>query len=226
MLTVDVGPSTAPPLTVVMLHGYAMEPESMAPFARSLGVAGRYHFPRGACTAPGGGAAWWPVDGAARAASLAHGPRDLAGSHPQGRAEARAALAALLRAPALCPPGGLRVLAGFSQGGMLACDTLLHEGVRVDGLALFSASRIAFDEWQPRRERLAGLPVLVAHGHADTDLHVDAGRALHDWVAQAGARARWLGFDGGHEMPLPVWRGLRQFLHALRADSPVQAPSE
>jgi phospholipase/carboxylesterase len=32
---------------------------------------------------------------------------------------------------------------------------------------------------------------------------------------EAGARVFWVPFDGGHEIPLVVWRGLRKFLRAL-----------
>ena len=37
------------------------------------------------------------------------------------------------------------VLGGFSQGGMLACDTLLRSSLPIAALALFSSSRIAFE---------------------------------------------------------------------------------
>jgi predicted esterase len=72
------------------------------------------------------------------------------------------------------------LLAGFSQGGMLALDYLLQTGdPRVSGLAVFSASRIALAEWLPLQHRLAGMPVLLAHGRQDTHLSFEAGEALH-----------------------------------------------
>ncbi|MEW6703573.1 MAG: hypothetical protein AB1430_01830 [Pseudomonadota bacterium] len=218
MLTVDVADARVSGLCVVVLHGYAMKPEDLMPFARSMGVPGRYCFPRGPFDAELGGFAWWPVDEAARGAALAHGPRDLSQEHPAQREKARTALASLLQ-EASSQGAGRLVLAGFSQGGMLACDTLLHEDVHVDALALFSSSRIALDEWQARRHRLAGLPALVAHGKADVDLAFAAGRALHDWLVEAGAAARWAPFEGGHEMPLAVWRGFRRFLREISAPS-------
>jgi phospholipase/carboxylesterase len=93
-------------------------------------------------------------------------------------------------------------------------DYVLHGG-RVDALALLSSTRIAFDEWRPLLPRLAGLPVLVAHGREDEELSFAAGEALRD-AAQVGcAEVTWFPFDGGHGIPLPAWRGLRRFLLPL-----------
>ncbi|MEO6688976.1 MAG: hypothetical protein ABIS07_13165, partial [Dokdonella sp.] len=103
------------------------------------------------------------------------------------------------------------VLVGFSQGGMLAMDYTLHDGCP-DALVLLSSSRIAFSDWEPRLRRLAGLPVLVAHGHADAELAFAAGENLRDAAIAGGAVVSWVPFDGGHEIPLVVWRSLRQFL--------------
>jgi phospholipase/carboxylesterase len=213
--------------TVVLLHGYAMRPEALAPFARSLGLPGRYHFPHAPHPAAPGGCSWWPINEDARAQQVARGPRDLADEHPQERASARAVLANILRDPQLCPAGSPLVVVGFSQGGMLACETILNEAVHVDGLVLLSSSRLAFDEWQPRSSRLAGLPVLIAHGRFDQDLAFSAGEKLRDWLIEAGASVEWLPLDAGHEIPLQAWRALRNFLrsHAdlSRPRSPVTA---
>jgi len=78
-----------------------------------------------------------------------------------------------------------------------------------------SASRVALEDWQPRRARLDGLPVFVSHGQSDRDLAFAAGEALRDFVLDSGARVSWVPFESGHEIPLVVWRGLRKFLGAL-----------
>jgi phospholipase/carboxylesterase len=166
--------------------------------------------------APSGGRAWWDVDAELRSASLARGPRDLAGEHPEGRPAARARLAALLSEVSRLSPGLPLIVIGFSQGGMLACDLVLHaadDGWPVPPLAclmLLSASRIAFDEWTPRLDRLKGLPVLVSHGRFDTDLAFSAGEALRDALAAGGAQVTWVPFDGAHEIPLVTWRQIRK----------------
>jgi phospholipase/carboxylesterase len=108
------------------------------------------------------------------------------------------------------------VVGGFSQGGMVVCDAALREPLPVAGLALLSASRIAFDEWKPHlasaRGPLKEVPVFVSHGRADEDLSFAAGEGLRDCLLEAGAAVTWQPFDDGHEVPLVVWRRLRKFL--------------
>lgn len=212
--TIEVIGKAPPRLTVVVLHGYAMSPEDLAPFASSVGVPARFLFPEAPLRAVPTGRAWWAIDPDARSRALAAGPRDLFEEHPPGAASARERLLAFLdaiRSDSELPV----VLAGFSQGGMLACDTLLREQLRVAALVLLSSSRIAADDWEPRIHRLQRLPAFVSHGHTDPDLAFSAGEALRDLLERGGADVTWVPFDSGHEIPLVVWRALRKFLSAL-----------
>jgi phospholipase/carboxylesterase len=197
---------------VIVLHGRQMQASDLAPFAHSLGVPAYFVFPDAPLPAEPRGRTWWPVDSEARIRRLATGPMELSAMDPEGRAEARALLEAACKQ--LARP---IVLVGFSQGGMLAMDHVLHGGTRPIGLALLSSTRIAIDDWQPRAHLLANLPVLVAHGHADAELAFVAGELLRDFAAAGGAQVTWLPFDGGHEIPLVVWRALRTQLRALLA---------
>ena len=215
-----VDTTSDPRLVVVVLHGRAMRAGDLAPFANSIGVPARFVLPQAALPLPGGGFSWWPIDEERRIEALQAGPRDLAEAHPDGRAAARAGVTKVLREARLRAPDARLALVGFSQGGMLAVDTLLHEPDEVDALALFSSSCIALDEWRPRWARLRGLPALVTHGRADSELALSAGERLRDELLGAGAEVQWLAFDGGHEIPLQVWRQLRKMLLAVLADSP------
>lgn len=194
---------------VVVLHGREMSGSDLAPFGHSLRVPACFVFPDAPLPCMRG-RSWWPVDSEARLRRLSQGPMDLSAMDPPGRVEARERLEALLGQFG----SRRRVLVGFSQGGMLAMDYVLHGG-HVDGLALLSSTRIAFADWQARLPCLAGLPVLVAHGRADDELSFAAGEGLRDAAVAGGADVTWLPFDGGHEIPLVVWRGLRQFLRKL-----------
>ena len=98
---------------------------------------------------------------------------------------------------------------------MLSMDWVLRGARAPDGLVLLSASRIALRDWEPHRNRLRSLPTFISHGTADQDLAFPAGERLRDFVLEAGGRVFWVPFDGGHEIPLVVWRGLRKFLRAL-----------
>jgi phospholipase/carboxylesterase len=217
---VAVGDADAARAVVVLLHGFQMSPADLSPFAHSLRAPAWFLFPEGPLPAQPRGRAWWHIDAAARTRALAVGPRDFAVQHPPDLPAARTRLAAFLTALAPRVGGRPLVLGGFSQGGMLVCDSLLRDGSLrhgVSALALFSASRIAFDEWRPLLEGapLRGLPALVSHGHRDDDLSFAAGEALRDCLAGAGAAVDWVPFSEGHEIPLVVWRRLRKLLATL-----------
>ena len=203
----------AAPLAVVLLHGRQMEAADLAPFAHSMirgGTAAYFVVPDAPLPAEPRGRTWWPVDSEARIRRLSNGPMERSAMDPEGRAEARELLAGACRAL------GARklVLAGFSQGGMLAMDSVLHGAVAPAALALLSSTRIAIADWQPRARALAGLPVLVAHGHGDAELSFVAGELLRDFAIAGGADVTWLPFDGAHELPLIVWRALRKLVRA------------
>lgn len=219
----DLGPG---PL-VVLAHGWRMRPESLSPFAASLGAGGSWAFPAGAVDAGDGLLGWWPVDPAARA--RARGPRDLFDVTPAGLPAARARFAASVDALRAARPDRRVVVGGFSQGGMLAIDHALTASRPVDGLVVLSASRLAWTDWLAQLPRLRGVPVLVAHGRDDAELSFEGARALADALAAAGAEVEWLPFDGGHATPIAAWRGVRRLLRRVpsggSACDPSPAPS-
>jgi phospholipase/carboxylesterase len=214
---VSVGDPEAAKVVVVLLHGFQMSPADLSPFAHSLQAPAWFLFPEAPLPAAPRGRAWWHIDAEARASALSVGPRDFAIQHPPDLPAARAKLGAVLAA--LRPRVGGRplVLGGFSQGGMLACDSALRDDLGLAALALLSASRIDFDAWPPlvAAGRLRGLPVLVSHGERDDDLAFSAGEALRDFLRGAGAEVTWVPFEHGHEIPLVVWRRLRKLLASL-----------
>lgn len=217
--TIVVGESDAP-MFVVLCHGYAMTPEDLSPFAHALDLSAQWFFPEAALTTePQSDFArrrcWWPMDPAMRAAELAGSPRDFADVQPAGLPRAREQLGAFVDEVLALARGRPVVVGGFSSGGMLAFDTQLHMLRPIAALMLLSSTRIAFAEEQPRLSGLGGLPILIAHGHADHELAFAAGEELRNAAIAGGADVTWLPFDGGHEIPLVVWRGLRQFLQRL-----------
>lgn len=198
---------------LMLLHGLDMSPTRLAPIVASLKLPALVALPHGPVERAGGLQAWWPVDDAARAARIGAGPADLHASHPPGRAPARDAVHAAARALRERAPGLPLVVAGFSQGAMLALDCVFQSPpLGVDALALWSASRLAFAEWQPALHRLRGVRVELLHGRSDANFAVAAGRSLHDALAAEGADVRWSTFDGGHEIPLQAWVALRRLV--------------
>jgi phospholipase/carboxylesterase len=211
-----LAPTVPARAAVLLLHGLDMTPAQLAPLLRSLRLPAWIAVPAGPVARPGGRRAWWPVDDAARAARLARGPSDLHDRHPEGRDAARAAVHAAALALRERAPGLPLILAGFSQGAMLALDCLLQAPpLAADALALWSASRLAYAEWLPALDRLRGLHVQLVHGRDDPNLGLEAGLALRDALVAAGARVRWTPFDGGHEIPLAAWIGLRRLVREV-----------
>jgi len=214
--TLVLAPDDPVGLSVVVLHGYAMVPEDLSPLARAMRVRARVLLPEAPGTASPSGRAWWDVDRAARARALESGPRDLHMEHPGRAHAARVLLIAFLDEIRRRWGDHPIALVGFSQGGMLACDTVLRESPRVAALALLSSSRIATDEWLPLVHRVRGLPVFVSHGRMDPDLAFAAGERLRDMLIDAGADVTWVPFEEAHEIPLVVARRLRSFLSGVR----------
>jgi phospholipase/carboxylesterase len=212
--TTVIGPADAA-LAVALLHGHAMTPADLTPFAHSLGLPVLFLFPQGPVTAPERGFAWWSIDAAARALALSAGSRDLWDEYPAGLPEARLRLDRFLEAAALQFGTRRAVVGGFSQGGMLAMDFVLGGSKPVEALVLMSSSRVALRTWQPLQHRLAGLPVLISHGRTDADLAFAAGEKLRDFAVAGNARLTWVPFDAGHEIPLVVWRAFRKVLNTL-----------
>jgi phospholipase/carboxylesterase len=201
-----------PVAVVVFLHGYAMDGSELAPLAAAMRAPAVLYFPRAPLKAAPTGCCWWPIDHERRSAAVALGPRDLQDEYPPHRPVARSEIARIIRYVRSRHTDLPLLMAGFSQGGMLAMDAILHEDIKVDGLILLSTSRIAIDDWRPRMSRLRGLPTLVSHGTADPDLSIRAGEELRDLLLEAGAEVTWIAFEGGHEIPLTVWRQIKRII--------------
>jgi phospholipase/carboxylesterase len=199
------------PIAVVVLHGREMSGADLSPFAAALAKDAYWLFPD-APLAADRARTWWPIDSEQRIRALQSGPMELSAMDPPGRREAREFLDQVLAAV----PTRF-VLAGFSQGGMLAMDYVLHGGRRPAALALLSTTRIAIADWTSCAEAgaLAGLRVLVSHGRSDSELAFAAGEQLRDFAVAHGADVQWLPFDGGHQLPFVVWRALRKLVASI-----------
>jgi phospholipase/carboxylesterase len=200
---------------VVLLHGFMGTPDDLSPFARSMGVEARFVFPEGLIDlglVGLRGRAWWPVDTDVRAEAISRGPRDLAHFVPQGLDEARAHLNRLLDDLECEGPPRPLVLGGFSQGAMLSCELALRTPRPLSGLVVLSGGRISADRWRLLYGTRRGLRAFVSHGRNDDDLSFAAAESFQKELVGAGWEVTWCPFDGGHEVPLVVWRALKRWL--------------
>lgn len=209
---------------VVLLHGYGAPGTDLVPLWRELAVphAVRFVFPEAPLELGFGGRAWWPIDMARLQDRFSQsGVERLIAEVPPGIDEARSALLELLsvleRDFGALPER--TVLGGFSQGAMLATDTVLRTSRAFGGLALLSGTLISHDEWLPLMAARRGLPVLQSHGRADPVLPFALAERLRAELVAAGLRVEFIPFNGGHGIPGGVLDGLTRLIAGLSATS-------
>ena len=209
-----VAPSRPP--VVVLLHGFSMRADDLAPFGASMGLPAVFVFPDGPIdlTARGlDGRAWWMIDVVARDAAISRGEdRDLSAERPAGLGNARDGLVRLVQDVQRAWPDRPLFLGGFSQGAILTLDMVVRTGFRPAGLVLLSGARVDAATLAPRLVHLRDVPIFQSHGRSDRELSFAAAEALRNELVTAGAAVQWWPFDGGHEIPLPVLRELKKFI--------------
>lgn len=213
-----VGAADAP-VTVVLMHGFGAPGDDLVSLSQAIAAPAQYAFPA-APLALGGmygdARAWWLIDFAQLEREMRAGKARDRATLPEGLAEARAKIVQLVAALPRAP-GSKLVLGGFSQGSMLALDVALHLDAPPDGLILLSSTLIAQSEWAPRMARLAGVPVLQAHGQRDPLLPFSVAEELRDQLRAAGAAVEWVPFNGAHEIPGVVLEAMGAFVRARAA---------
>ncbi len=208
---------------VVLLHGWGAPGDDLVPLGQEIDAprGTRYVFPEAPLSLQmgfGDSRGWWMLDIEKRQREIAAGrARDLSRKVPEGLAEARTKVIALL--DELERRAGARqiVLGGFSQGAMLACDVALHTNRPLAGLVMLSGTLLAADEWTPLMPKRKGLKVFQSHGSMDQLLPSFMAEQLRDLLNQAGLSVEWVGFRGGHEIPGLVLEKLGGFLQAILA---------
>ena len=208
---------------VVLLHGWGAPGDDLVPLGQEVAAprGTRFVFPEAPLSLQMGFGdlrGWWMLDLEQRQREIAAGrARDLSRKVPEGLAEARSKVIALLDELERRLGVKQMVLGGFSQGAMLACDVALHSGRPLAGLVMLSGTLLAADEWTPLMPKRKGLKVFQSHGSADPLLPSFMAEQLRDLLNQAGLSVEWVGFRGGHEIPGMVLDKLGVFLHAALA---------
>lgn len=200
---------------VVLLHGFGAPGTDLVPLGDEMAVdpSIRFVFPMAPHLlepyAPPNVAAraWWLIDMAElQVAVLTRSYAALAERKPDGIDEVRAKLENFLSA--LLDELGVEsercVLGGFSQGAMLATDTVLRSARRYAGLMLLSGTLLAAPEWKKLLPTRRGLSVFQSHGEDDPILPFELAEELHRLMVDAGLDVTWVPFRGGHGIPRPV----------------------
>ena len=193
--------------------------EEVLQLAPALSKTTRFYFPAGlhdsAEFGMPGGRAWWEIDWASFGQMMQRGDYSpMYAAHPPGLDEARTALEACL-ADVLRETGldvSRLVLGGFSQGAMLATDTVLRMKGNPRALVAFSGSLLCEDEWRKLAHAHKGLHVLQSHGRRDPVLPFAGGEALRELLKAGGAEVEFVPFNGEHGIALEALQKLAQLL--------------
>ena len=215
--TIEAGAGALP---FVLIHGYGSSAEEWIPFTYTIRLpAGRrFVLPEGPETTkppdgPRNGRAWWRI-GLDAHRRPGDGLPDLSRTNPPGLAASNQRIRTLLTE--LAAKGGYprerQMLAGYSQGGMIAADIAFTTDEPIDALVLLSPTIVNEAVWRAGMPRRRGLRVFVSHGRRDTILPFDASVRLQQAMRDAGLRVTWFPFEGGHEMPAEVVTALNAFL--------------
>jgi phospholipase/carboxylesterase len=200
-IELEVGPR--PDAAVVWLHGLGADGNDFVPIVEEMrlppSLSLRFVFPHA------------PV----RAVTLNNGFRmrawyDIAPGDITQRADISGVRASQAQVEALIAREAARgiaarriVVAGFSQGGVIALHTGLRHAERLAGI-------VALSTYVVRPDLLASeasaanrdVPIFMAHGTADPMVRLEWGEAGHQALAAAGYRVEW------HTYPMPhsvVW---------------------
>lgn len=205
---------------VILLHGFGAPGDDLVALWRMLRVPDdvRFVFPVAPLKLDDGlpdGRAWWMLDLDRIALQAAQGRGRDIDAAPDGLTAARERVLAMLddldRHEGL--PRDRVFLGGFSQGAMLACDTVLRSPRPFAGLVILSGSIIARPEWEARWPARKGLPVFQSHGTDDPLLPHETATQLKDSLIRHGLAVTWQEFRGGHEIPPQVLEQLGLFLN-------------
>ena len=195
--TVEVETGAEPSASVIWLHGLGADGHDFEPIVPELRLPAtlpvRFVFPHAPVrpvTLNGGMAmrAWYDIVSLDRG-----GPVDSAGIN-----ESSESLEALIdREEKRGIEAGRIVLAGFSQGGAIAINTMLRANKNVAGLMALS-SWLALPDALKENAVDASIPVFMAHGQFDPMIPLQFGRASADAIIGAGFDVEWHDYPMAH----------------------------
>lgn len=190
-----------PSASIIWLHGLGADGYDFLPIVDELDLSGlgglRFLFPHAPLmpvTLNNGYVmpAWYDV-----VAIHADAPEDEAGI----RASAAAVEQLIAQENARGIPARRIVLAGFSQGGVIALHTALRHPQRLAG-ALILSSYLALPDRLPREVSAANrdLPIFMAHGSVDNIVPETLARKSEATLRDLGYAVEWHGYAMAHSV--------------------------
>jgi len=211
--TVELNPKDTPVAVVIWLHGLGADGHDFEPIVPQLRLPAdlpvRFVFPHApemAITAFGGqrARAWFDFDPA--------GGADLPGLK-KSTSQIRDLIQNEIDNG--IPPQRI-LLAGFSQGGVMAFHTGLYFPKRLAGILALSTflaegERLATD----RAEANEQIPILMCHGQSDTVLPMTLGKSSLSTLQSAGYAVEWREYPMGHEVCMQEIQDISRWLQSV-----------
>lgn len=121
--------------------------------------------------------------------------------------------------PSLYPIDPARlVVAGFSQGAVLACALTLSRPALMAATAMLSGCLPAHRGFSVEEKEIAGHPIFIGHGSLDPGMTIGLGREAQDYLTSAGARVDYHEYPMGHQVSLDELHDLRRWLQGVLGD--------
>tara|TARA_R110002072_G_scaffold8842_5_gene44007 strand:- start:55630 stop:56295 length:666 start_codon:yes stop_codon:yes gene_type:complete len=214
--TVEINPPTEPVAVVIWLHGLGADGHDFEPIVPELQLPPdlpvRFVFPHApeiAVTAFGGqrARAWFDFDPART---------DLPGMKKS-----------VLQIQDLIQteldngmPSERILLAGFSQGGVMAFQTALYYPKPLAGILALSTFLAEGENLASGKSQAnAQIPILMCHGQSDSVLPLSLGKSSLETLQAAGYAVEWHEYPMGHEVNLEEIREISRWLQRVLVTS-------
>jgi|TARA_R100000005_G_scaffold96732_1_gene86958 phospholipase/carboxylesterase len=211
--TVEVNPATTPAAVVIWLHGLGADGHDFEPIVPQLQLPTdlpvRFvfpHAPERAVTAFGGqrARAWFDFDPGAGL--------DLPGLEKSAR-QVRDLIQNEIDSGT---PAERILLAGFSQGGVLAFHTALFYPRRLAGiLALSTFLADGASLGGASAQANAQIPILLCHGQSDSVLPISLGKSALTTLESAGYSVEWQEYPMAHEVCMAEIQDISRWLQGV-----------
>lgn len=211
--TVEINPEVEPVAVVIWLHGLGADGHDFEPIVPELHLPAELpvrfvfpHAPEMAITAFGGERvrAWFDF-GPGTGAELTGLKKSVVKVHDLIQTEIDNGT-----------PADRIVLAGFSQGGVLAFQTALYYPKKLAGILALSTFLAETHQLGAEAAAInADTPILLCHGQQDMVLPFSMGQSAHAALRAAGYNVQWREYPMGHEVCLEEIREISAWLQRI-----------
>jgi phospholipase/carboxylesterase len=206
-------------VAVVFFHGYGANMQDLLPLWQYWDNGKtNWYFPNGVLSMPMGyyeGRSWFSIDVEALERAMRSGvPRDFTTAVPVELEETLKRQELFLRE--LAQKHSKIIIGGFSQGAMCASHLAMKKDLNLAGLVLLSGNLLA-EKLMPTGVK--SLPFYQSHGTKDPVLSIAGARLLEEKLLSLNFQGKLFAFEGGHEIPMDVIRGVKNFLATIEEEA-------